>query len=171
MFFDLNDASNARELGFAKIHAALPASVYKFLSVAGGPWDAPLLGPAMPYPALPPAADIDLSKLDPKLLRVPAEKTERTTPGSNGFAVNGALTATHAALAANDMPLTLRVPNIWSRARLTYPNLRRSGESVDLIGVTLPGVPALVAGSNRHVAWAFTNSYGDWMDWVRVTVD
>ena len=38
-------------------------------------------------------------------------------------------------------------------------------------GVTLPGAAALVAGSNRHVAWAFTNSYGDWMDWVRVTLD
>ena len=52
-----------------------------------------------------------------------------------------------------------------------YPNPRRAGETIDLIGVTLPGVPALVAGSNRHVAWAFTNSYGDWIDWVRVTLD
>jgi len=63
------------------------------------------------------------------------------------------------------------VPNIWFRARLMYPNLRRAGETIDLIGVTLPGVPTLVAGSNRHVAWAFTNSYGDWMDWVRVGLD
>jgi penicillin amidase len=188
MFFDLVDTTNARELGFAKIHAALPESVYKFLSASGGPWDAPLLGPAMPYPALPPEADIDLRKVDPKLLRVPAENMERKTagrspsapeardgrersPGSNSFAVNGDLTTTGAALVANDMHLNLRVPNIWFRARLLYPNLRRNGETVDLIGVTLPGVPALVAGSNRHVAWAFTNSYGDWMDWVRVVPD
>src|SRR6185436_9930265 len=38
----------------------------------------------------------------------------------------------------------------------------------DLIGVTLPGVPSLVAGSNRHIAWAFTNSYGDWADLAEV---
>jgi penicillin amidase len=171
MFFDLADATNARELGFAKIRAALPESAYKFLSAGGGPWDAPLLGPPMPYPLLPPPADIDLGKVDPKLLRVPGESMERKTPGSNSFAVNGALTSTHAALVANDMHLNLRVPNIWFRARLIYPNTRRQGESVDLIGVTLPGVPALVAGSNRHVAWAFTNSYGDWMDWVRVVPD
>src|SRR5262249_39005910 len=25
--------------------------------------------------------------------------------------------------------------------------------------------------SNRKVAWAFTNSYGDWLDWVRVDID
>ncbi|MBO7942930.1 penicillin acylase family protein, partial [Streptomyces sp. S9] len=29
----------------------------------------------------------------------------------------------------------------------------------------LPGLPAVVVGSNGHVAWAFTNSYGDWADW------
>ena len=172
MFFDLNDSTNARERAFAKIKAALGENVYKFLSASGGPWDAPLLGPPMNYPALPDAADIDLSKLDPELLHIPATPTaQKTTPGSNGFAVNGALTATHAALVADDMHLHLTVPNIWFRARIEYPNPRRKGEEVDLIGVTLPGLPVLVAGSNRHVAWGFTNSYGDWMDWVRVTLD
>ena len=171
MFFDLHDATNARELAFSKVRSALPESVYKFLSASGGPWDAPLLGPAMSYPALPSSSDIDISKLDAKLLRVPADKSEPGKPGSNAFAVNGALSSTHAALVANDMHLNLRVPNIWFRARLVYPNPRRSGETVDLIGVTLPGVPALVAGSNRRIAWGFTNSYGDWMDWVRVNFD
>ena len=188
MFFDLNDSTNAGELAYAKVRAALGQSVYRFLAAAGGPWDAPLLGPAMPYPTLPAPDDIDISKVDRKLLRVPAESTERKAPGrspsapeakdgregppgSNSFAVSGALTTTHAALVANDMHLNLRVPNIWFRARLQYPNPRRSGETVDLIGVTLPGVPALVAGSNRRIAWAYTNSYGDWMDWVRVTLD
>ncbi|HEX6832291.1 MAG TPA: penicillin acylase family protein [Rudaea sp.] len=172
MFFDLNDSTNARELAFSRIHAALPESVYRFLSYSGGGWDAPLLGPPMPAPVPPPVADIDVRKLDAKLFEVPAPRSEpHTTPGSNSFAVGGALTDTHAALVANDMHLTLRAPNIWFRARLTYPNPRRNGENVDLIGVTLPGVPALVAGSNHHVAWAFTNSYGDWLDWVRVTLD
>jgi penicillin amidase len=187
MFFDLNDSTNARELGFSKIRAALPESVYKFLAAAGGPWDAPLLGPPMPYPTMPKASDLDIAKVDPKLLRVPEtmdhaapsrspgapkDKDGREgPPGSNSFAINGALTSTSAALVAGDMHLSLRVPNIWFRTRLSYPNPRRSGETVDLIGVTLPGVPALVAGSNRRVAWTFTNSYGDWMDWVRVIPD
>lgn len=171
MFFDLNGADNARETAFVRIKAALGENVYRFLSAAGGPWDAPLTGPPMNYPPLPGSADIDLRKVDPKLLRMPPRAEPKTTPGSNGFAVNGALTSTHAALVADDMHLPLRVPNIWFRARIEYPNPRRAGQTVDLIGVTLPGLPALVAGSNRHVAWGFTNSYGDWMDWVRVDLD
>ena len=34
--------------------------------------------------------------------------------------------------------------------------------------MTLPGAPLVVAGSNGHVAWGFTNSYGDWVDIERV---
>jgi penicillin amidase len=34
--------------------------------------------------------------------------------------------------------------------------------AVDLNGVTLPGAPLLVAGSNGRIAWGFTNSYGNW---------
>src|SRR5262249_2421069 len=40
-----------------------------------------------------------------------------------------------------------------------------------LTGVALPGVPALVAGSNGDVAWGFTNSDGDWSDLVIVDRD
>ncbi len=87
--------------------------------------------------------------------------------GSNGFAVGGAL-AGGGALLANDPHLHLRVPNIWYRARLRYPDPAAPGKMIDLNGVTLPGAPALVIGSNGHIAWGFTNSAGDWMDWVRV---
>jgi penicillin amidase len=126
----------------------------------------------MSYPQLPAPADLDLRQLDPKLLRMPPAPAERAaTPGSNSFAVNGALTSTHAALVANDMHLRYRVPSVWFRTRLLYPNPRRNGTSVDLIGVTIAGIPGLIAGSNRHVAWGLTNSYGDWVDWVRVTLD
>ncbi|HET9449221.1 MAG TPA: penicillin acylase family protein, partial [Steroidobacteraceae bacterium] len=41
----------------------------------------------------------------------------------------------------------------------------------DLVGVTLPGLPMLIAGSNGRVAWGFTNSYGDWSDVVVVELD
>ncbi|MEP7246414.1 MAG: penicillin acylase family protein [Gammaproteobacteria bacterium] len=38
------------------------------------------------------------------------------------------------------------------------------GMSLDLNGLTLAGAPVLVAGSNGHIAWGYTNSYGDWSD-------
>jgi len=169
MYFSLNDASNKRELGFAFMRATLPESAWQFLSAAGGSWDAPLVGPPMRWPDPPAVDELDLRALDPALLRG-TEAPTGIIPGSNSFAVGGQLTG-GAALVANDMHLDLRVPNIWFRARLTWPSPRRPGEAVDVTGVSLHGVPAIVAGSNRHIAWAYTNSYGDFSDWVRVTVD
>jgi len=93
----------------------------------------------------------------PKTSLVPV--APETGIGSNNWAVGGQYTVTGAALIANDMHLRARVPVIWYRARM-----RVKGSDIDLNGVTLPGAPLLVAGSNGHIAWGFTNSYGDWVD-------
>jgi penicillin G amidase len=83
--------------------------------------------------------------------------------GSNSWAVAGRLTASGAALVANDMHLSQRVPAVWYRARLRVTG-SPTQPALDMTGVTLPGAPLLVAGSNGHVAWGFTNSYGDWLN-------
>jgi penicillin amidase len=87
--------------------------------------------------------------------------------GSNNFAVAGRLTATGSALIASDMHLTERVPTIWYHVRLRTKGTAED-TGLDLNGVSLPGTPALVAGSNSHIAWGFTNSYGSWLDVARV---
>jgi penicillin amidase len=94
-----------------------------------------------------------------------------TAIGSNNWAVSGRLTTDGGALVANDMHLTVRVPNTWYRASLEWPDPADAAARVRLIGVTLPGVPALVVGSNTHVAWGFTNTYADWSDLVLLEVD
>lgn len=83
--------------------------------------------------------------------------------GSNNWALAGRLTTTGAALVASDMHLNLRVPTVWYRARLRTAS-SATDPGLDLNGLTLPGTPLLVAGSNGHVAWGFTNSYGKWLD-------
>ena len=83
--------------------------------------------------------------------------------GSNSWAVAGRLTTTGAALISNDMHLNQRVPAVWYHARLRVTG-SGSEPALDMTGVTLPGAPILVAGSNGHVAWGFTNSYGDWLN-------
>src|SRR5690606_25509378 len=86
-------------------------------------------------------------------------------PGSNNFAVSGALTADRRAIVADDMHLGLRAPNIWFRVRLRYADERAPDGRVDVSGFSLPGLPMVVVGSNGRVAWGFTNSYGDYLDW------
>jgi len=177
MFFDLNgDGTNKRELNLARLKDSVPEPLYRFLVQPGSNWDAPLRGEAFAVTA-PPAAEVfDLRRS----AALPADYARHASlaaedlglrAGSNNFAVGGALTGNGAALVADDMHLGLRVPNIWFRARLRYPDPAGAGRTIDLNGLTLPGTPALLAGSNGHVAWGFTNSYGDWLDWVRVNLD
>jgi penicillin G amidase len=91
--------------------------------------------------------------------RIPAQSAEDAKPGSNNWAVAGMHTKSGVALIANDMHLDLGVPAVWYPARL-----RIRGQPLDVTGVTLPGTPAVAAGSNGKVAWGFTNSYGDFSD-------
>ena len=103
-----------------------------------------------------------------------AAPTERDI-GSNSWALAGRLTASGAALVASDMHLGLQVPPTWYRMRLriAQTGTTRAGEApgapagaaqLDLNGLTLPGSPVLIAGSNGQLAWAFTNSGGDWLE-------
>ncbi|HEX2462197.1 MAG TPA: penicillin acylase family protein, partial [Vicinamibacterales bacterium] len=91
--------------------------------------------------------------------------------GSNNFVVAGRLTDSGRPLLANDMHLTIRVPNIWYRASLEWPEPTDAKQPHRLTGVTLPGVPAVVVGTNSHVAWGFTNTYADWSDIVLLETD
>jgi penicillin amidase len=169
MFLDLNeDGTNDREMRFSQMRAALPAAAVDLLLTRDGSHEAPLQGAPMPAPTIPGPDVLNLRAYP--AASVPITLGDNARPGSNNFAVAGALTG-EGALVANDMHLVLRAPNIWFRARLRYPDPQAPGQVVDLNGLTLPGMPALVAGSNGHIAWGYTNSYGDWLDWVRIERD
>jgi penicillin amidase len=176
MAFTLNDAENRRELGLSMLHAALPEAAYRFLAAGGGAWDAPLEGDAQAWPEPPDAATFDVRPFPvPAAGHAVTEDDDSPAAwtaavGSNAFAVAGRL-ADGRALVANDMHLGLSVPDIWFRARLVYPDPDDPATTIDVGGASLPGTPVIVVGSNRHVAWGFTNSYVDTVDWVRVERD
>ena len=159
MFFDLQDETNSRELALLRIRQVVPPALYALITTDGSRWDAPLVGQARGDAALPPAAQLDLRRLPVPERETPHGVSEPAAPGSNNFAVDGALTADGRAILANDMHLGLRAPNLWFRARLQYVDAAAPGGRVDVAGFTLPGTPLVVVGSNRHVAWGFTNSY------------
>ncbi|PPT69895.1 penicillin acylase [Xanthomonas arboricola] len=165
MYADLQDNDNQTELAAARIRAVVPAALAALLDHQGSSWDAPLFGPAQGDAVLPDAATLDLRRLPHAAATAGAESP---TPGSNNFAVDGSLTSDGRAIVADDMHLGLRAPNIWFRARLRYPDTSAPDGKVDVTGFTLPGLPAVVVGSNGHVAWAFTNSYIDTADFARI---
>lgn len=165
MFIDLHGEEDALEASVGALAEALPAPWLPLLAPAGTEWDAPLLGPPEPTPPLPGPGVLDLRGAPPAggaALREPA------SPGSNAWAVAGRLTSHGGALVADDMHLRLGVPGTWYRASLRW---KEAGAERRITGVTLPGTPAVVAGSNGKVAWGFTNSYGDWQDLVQVERD
>lgn len=84
--------------------------------------------------------------------------------GSNAWAVAGSRTASGGALLANDMHLGFRVPHVWYRANTKVG-------SMSIGGVTLPGTPVFIVGSNGHVAWGFTNAEIDTADMIIVEPD
>jgi penicillin amidase len=179
MFFDLQDEFNQRELGLMQLREHLPNALVDLLAAPGTELDAPLFGE--PWPALTPTAlraalsDVQAAPAAEPIEPVnasgdPSANSTVDPPavGSNNFAVSGALTADGRALVADDMHLGLRAPGIWFRLRLRYPDPQAPAGVVDASGASLPGAPVLIIGSTGHVAWGFTNSYGDWLDWVAV---
>ncbi|MFD1560018.1 penicillin acylase family protein [Paraburkholderia silviterrae] len=164
-----------------------PPDLLAFLLPATSHWDAPLDGPgaSAPLPAALPAPPPWLRAM-PSATRgeavaeglpgavpgfVDAGSALNAMVGSNGFAVDGAHSAHGGALVANDMHLGLSLPNIWYRVSLVYPAPAPDGSTRRITGVSLPGEPLVVAGSNGHVAWAFTNSYGRFVDLIELQRD
>ena len=178
MWWDLQANGLRREILRRELNARLGGPecaggwkcALSFLYPAGTEWDAPDVAPesrrALAPAPLPDAAALNI-RAAPAASAAPAAVARAPSAGSNGWAVAGRLTASGAALIANDMHLGQRVPPVWYHARLRTA-AGADGPALDLNGVTLPGAPLLVAGSNGHVAWGFTNSYGDWIDVERV---
>ena len=169
MFLELHDENGGHESSLGVLHDALPPSLADFLDARGGEWDAPTVGEPFSVPPVPAPEVVDL-RAQPRaaLPRSAGRWRELAAAGSNNWAVAGAFTAHGGALLANDMHLPLAVPTIWYRASLAWPGQRGA---VRLTGVTLPGTPLLVVGSNGRVAWGFTNAYGDFSDLVVLDED
>ena len=67
---------------------------------------------------------------------------------------------------SDDMHLAMAVPVIWYKAQLNYVH---NNVKTQVTGISLPGAPAIVVGTNNHIAWGFTNGYIDTADWVALT--
>lgn len=84
--------------------------------------------------------------------------------GSNSWAVARERTSTGGPLLANDPHMGLSAPSLWYLAHLEAPGLQ-------VVGATLPGLPAVILGRNDKVAWSFTNNRSDAQDFYLERLD
>ncbi|WP_430462988.1 penicillin acylase family protein [Thalassolituus sp. LLYu03] len=145
-----------------------------FLKMADafGPEKAAYLAPVYPDEAIDFAeaqklsgvlASKELSAVEPSLQfiqRVATQLKQVTGQGlaaSNNWAVAPANTAAGKSLVANDTHLLLSQPSTWILMGVKSPEY--SG-----VGITLPGIPAIVAGYNGHIGWGETMVMADTQD-------
>ncbi|MHC5112874.1 MAG: penicillin acylase family protein [Planctomycetota bacterium] len=164
MFAVLNhNASLERSLGV--LHEALPPELAAFLTPEATDFDTPLITGVKPaLPPIPGPEVIDLRQRGwaplPDLVA-----TDEVVVGSNNWAVAGQRSVHGGAMVANDPHLQVTAPGIWYRAELEW---QRDGRRA--IGLSLPGSPGIVIGSNGSVAWGFTNSQADFQDLIVIEV-
>ena len=84
--------------------------------------------------------------------------------GSNAWVVAPSRSASGKVILANDTHLQLQVPSTWYEMQLRAPGYEVSGMS-------LPGVPGVVAGHNQHIAWGLTNLMADDADFYIEKID
>ncbi|HEX4039369.1 MAG TPA: penicillin acylase family protein [Acidobacteriaceae bacterium] len=153
----------AREQITARLGPTLAADLYPTGSWRDHPpvsTLAPITAPGQVLPDTPLDSSQDASLRDDLLpLLAAAAHTEclGCASGSNQWVVAGSRTASGQPMLSNDMHLPHQIPNIWYETGLEAPGFH-------VAGLTIPGLPMIVAGHNDHVAWGFTALYGDTQD-------
>ncbi len=169
MYMRLQDATGRLDATLGTLFHVLPRDVAEFLAPRGTRWEAPVVGAPFEMPPTPGPEILDLRRRPEQVLSLGVvSDPDAPIPGSNSWSVAGAHTADGGALLANDMHLQLGMPNVWYRLSQIWAE---GGRERQVTGVSLAGMPMVLAGSNGHIAWGFTNSQSDSTDLVILKVD
>ena len=76
---------------------------------------------------------------------------------SNNWVLANRRTKAGRPILANDPHLQIEFPSVWFEMHLVAADL-------DVVGVTIPGVPVVVLGHNARIAWGITNTNADVQD-------
>jgi len=83
--------------------------------------------------------------------------------GSNSWVVSGDLTESGMPLLANDPHLGASLPSVWHQSHLRCREVTEACP-YDVAGFGFSGVPGVIIGHNRDIAWGFTNLTTDVTD-------
>ncbi|MCH2161124.1 MAG: penicillin acylase family protein [Phycisphaerales bacterium] len=164
--FDMLERQDGGEDELQALRSMVPRAYADWLQMQVSPYDALLIAPDVPetVPAPPTPDIVDARKAVAALPGLLQDLEPGIILGSNNFAVAGSRTLDGRAILASDPHLAISAPAIWYRLQLDWP-----GHS--MVGLSLPGVPGIVMGTNGHVAWGMTNTTGDFRDKVVIEVD
>ncbi|MDJ0948690.1 MAG: penicillin acylase family protein [Alphaproteobacteria bacterium] len=116
------------------------------------------------YPGYPAQAPITLQRQAGLYRRLPLDQLRAALPSetrhvsaSNQWVVDGRRSETGKPILANDPHLGFSAPGLWYLVRIETPELA-------VTGGTVPGVPFVILGHNRRIAWGFTTTNGDQQD-------
>lgn len=172
MYLDLQASQGRDELAMGELKKAVPADWYAFLTQHSADWQAAIDGSEMQAVPVPTSAWPDAMNgrkaAAAKLACSDCGLQDSRDIGSNNFAVAGTLNPRGGAILANDMHLGIRVPNTWFKVQLRW---REDARDFVVTGLSLPGTPAVVVGSNGRLVWGFTNSTADWTDVIALKLD
>ncbi len=113
-------------------------------------------GPARARPAFGPGARQALDAVQRGVDAIPDLMGRGDGIGSNSWVVSGEHTVSGEPLLANDPHLDVSIPGIWYQMGL---HCRTVSEACpfDVSGFTFAGVPGVIIGHNRDIAWGMTN--------------
>ncbi|MBS1560437.1 MAG: penicillin acylase family protein [Bacteroidetes bacterium] len=113
--------------------------------------------------SLPSTASTEAMRDLTRLVRSVREKLgiNGSSIGSNCWAVS---LGKEGAIVANDPHLSISLPSQWYQIHLSCP-------SINVIGMSIPGVPMVFSGRNDKVAWGFSNVMVDDVDYFTEHVD
>ncbi len=171
--FNLQDATGDPDLRRELLRRSLHPAAYAFFVPRGTDRDATLDGHQFPEPRVPTAEEFTAppppaAKTNTLTAATHEPDSDPVVPGSNAWALGRGVTQSGAALIADDMHLEITAPGVWYRAVIVW---KEYGIERMLAGVTLPGAPTLITGSNGNIAWGFTNSQIDTTDLVELELD
>jgi penicillin amidase len=171
-FYTMLSNNDSYERSQGVMHATLPPAVYDFLTPSTSRFDRPVLGatPADPTGGYEPLPIPSVTVVDLREQSAPARSVRPRVdpplagPASNQWAIAASRSANGRAMVANDPHLSLRLPNIFYRIELEWPDRA-------VRGVSVPGLPGVLIGASTDVAWGATVSNADQSDWVVVELD
>ncbi len=110
-------------------------------------------------PVSPPAKKLENSAIG-MIPHTPIAKPPKNN-GSNNWAIHGSKTKSGNTMLSNDPHLPLKLPNIWYEIQIHTPEL-------NAYGVSLTGLPGIIIGFNKDIAWGLTNVGHDLLDWYKI---